>query len=82
MLIERAGEISGLVVHPRYVICPKTATEPQIVYEGDFEYLADGRLVCEDVKGVRTAVYVLKASLFRRIYDDRIEFREIDAKEV
>jgi hypothetical protein len=75
LLRERAGEITGLRVHPRY---PLTVEGEQVaVYEADFWYSEGGRPVVEDVKGVRTAAYKLKARLFRALYG--LEIREIEA---
>jgi hypothetical protein len=38
------------------------------VYRCDFSYLRNGRLVIEDVKGVRTAVYKLKKLLVKALH--------------
>lgn len=77
-MLQRAGAISDLVVHPRLVLLDKTATERATVYVGDFGYVERGRQVVEDVKGVQTAVFRLKAALFRRRYPD-VELRIVDA---
>ena len=76
----KAGVITKLKVHPRFVL---TAG---IVYVADFEYMQDGgdgrpRKVVEDVKGVKTGVYLNKKKLFAHDYPD-IVFREIQAMEV
>ena len=70
-LLERAGTISDLECQPRYVL--GTGKRPP-VYVGDFAYIEDGKPICEDVKGVQTAVFKLKAKLFRERYPD-IELR-------
>lgn len=66
-LMQTAGVISGLKVHPRY----------PIVYEGDkvciveldFEYnLADGKPVYEDTKGFYDPYSKLKHKLFKAFY--------------
>lgn len=77
-LLEAAGEITDLRVHPRYELLPKEGGERAVHYEGDFEYREGGRVVCEDVKGVETPVFRLKASMFRRRYPG-IELRIINA---
>lgn len=43
-LMERAGEISGLRLHPKYEI------EPGVSWKLDYEYTERGRLVGEDFK--------------------------------
>lgn len=66
-VMEQAGEIHSIVrqpVFPLYVngnlVCK---------YVADFKYLQrSGGLVVEDVKGVRTAVYILKRKLVKAIY--------------
>lgn len=61
----KAGEITALVVQPRYDLIVngiKVCT-----YVGDWEYM-DNRtrqLVTEDTKGVRTDLYVLKRKLMK-----------------
>jgi hypothetical protein len=50
-----------------------------IVYEGDFEYVENGQRICEDVKGVRTAVFSLKEKLFMDRYGESIELRIVEA---
>ena len=81
-LMQAAGAISGLRVHPRYVLIEPCVVNGQKLpgrsYEGDFEYVEDGRCVCEDVKGMRTGVYKLKRALFLRRYPS-IEHREVEA---
>ena len=61
---EQRGEISGLIVHPRYrleikglLIC---------TYIGDFEFRSRaGELVVQDVKGVETPAFKLKRKLMK-----------------
>lgn len=66
-LMERAGAISMLVVHPRYPIEVNGARV--CVYEPDFVYRDQyGQTVVEDVKGVRTALYKLKKKLFEAVH--------------
>jgi hypothetical protein len=77
-LMERAGAITDLRVHPRYELLPKTASERAVHYIADFCYVEGGHEVVEDVKGVETPVFRLKASMFRRRYPG-IELRIINA---
>ena len=76
-LLERAGEIRGLVIHPRYSLTVKDILVG--VYEADFGYVVSETetLIVEDVKGEPTPVYRLKKKLVRALYG--IEIVEIDA---
>jgi hypothetical protein len=79
-LLEQAGEIRDLRVHPRYELLPKEGGERAVHYTPDFDYLEGGKRVAEDVKGGPTAtpVFRLKATMFRRRYPG-IELRIINA---
>ncbi len=64
-LLERAGEIRDLELQPKFALVGIGATKI-CQYRADFAYQhTNGPLVVEDVKGVRTPVYRLKARLFR-----------------
>ena len=83
--LEKAGEITGLVVHPRFEILPaftdgEGRRERATVYEADFAYIDDlGRQVVIEVKGFRTQAWVLKGKLFRYRYPHLI-LRVVRAK--
>lgn len=83
-LLETAGELSDLRVHPRYLLQEgfryKGKTERPIYYEADFEYLdtETSTRVVEDVKGKRTSVYTLKRKLFLAKHR-HFDFREVAA---
>lgn len=80
-LMLHAGTIHALRVHPEYELQPAFEhdgkKERAIVYEADFAYEENGTQIAEDVKGTKTAVFVLKAKLFRFRYPD-IELRLIE----
>lgn len=82
-LLETAGVIRDLRVHPRYLLLPgfryQGKTERPVHYEADFEYVEAGAPVVEDVKGKRTAVYTLKRKLFLAQYRNSYDFREVAA---
>lgn len=61
-LLEKAGEIRGLKIHPRFKL---SVGEHHIcAYVADFFYWDKrGALHIEDTKGVRTASYLLKKKL-------------------
>ena len=49
-LLQRAGEISELTLHPKVVLLQKTATLPEIAWRVDYSYREKGRTVWEDWK--------------------------------
>src|SRR3972149_3346468 len=76
-LLEQAGKIMGLLVHPRYRLDVNGVKICD--YEADFAFQTSlgAQLVVEDVKGIRTPVYKLKRKLMYARYS--IEITEIDA---
>ncbi len=70
-LLEKAGEIEGLELQPKFPLIVngvKVAT-----YIADFRYrvvkgISQSLTVVRDVKGVRTPVYQLKKKLVRALY--------------
>jgi len=77
-LLESAGEISALRLQPKYLILDSFMYRGHKVrptfYIADFEYQENGKIITEDVKGMATAVFNLKAKLFKYCYGN-IEFR-------
>lgn len=78
-ILQKAGKISGLTCHERFELVPKVVLPSgvkcrAIAYEADFTYMEGTKKVVEDVKGVKTAIFQLKANLFARRYPD-IDFR-------
>lgn len=64
-LLERAGEIRALRFHPRYKL------PGGITYEGDAEYLEQGKTVVEDTKGgtaTMTPAFRMKWKLMAETY--------------
>ncbi len=74
-LLERAGMICNLELQPRYNLVVNG--QKLGFYKADFRYKvrATGEVIVEDVKGVRTAVYMLKKKLVKALYG--IEIIEI-----
>jgi hypothetical protein len=56
--------IKNIEVHPKYEILPANGKMAAVNYVADFKYMADGRVVVEDVKGVLTEVFRIKAKMF------------------
>jgi hypothetical protein len=61
-----AGEIDDLELQPQYPIIVNGVKV--CTYVADFRYIDRGGIVVEDTKGVRTAVYRLKAKLLYACY--------------
>ena len=83
-ILVKAGEIVDLILQPSFVICPAVRWNGKKLrarkYIADFKYTEKSRIVCkfvvEDVKGMRTAMYILKRSLFLSQYPE-FDFREV-----
>lgn len=81
-LLERAGEITGLELQPkfRFEINGKPVREDkkgakQVTYTADFRYYMDGEEIIEDVKSVITAKtkdFKIKKALFETLYDKKL----------
>jgi len=75
-LMERAGEISDLQVHPKYDLIVNNRKVCSII--PDFEYVVGDEVVTEDVKGrtgggVQWNLFRIKAKLFSAIYGREIK---------
>ena len=86
MLLERSGQISDLELQPSFVIQDAFRDRSNkiicaIRYLADFQYVEKGALVVEDVKGVETAVFKIKAKMFKLRYPE-YDFRVIPAEDV
>lgn len=79
--MEDSGEISDLILQPQFEILPQFSSRGQhfkaVKYIADFQYMKAGVIVVEDVKGVSTAVFRLKAKMFRYHYPG-IDFRVVE----
>ena len=62
-LMQSAKEISDLRQQPTFLI--EVNGHKVCKYKADFAYKQDGEQVVEDVKGIRTSTYRLKAKLLR-----------------
>lgn len=76
-ILERASKISNLRLQPKYELLPSFIDNEDnkirgITWKADFEYIEDGQLITEDVKGVWTEVFKLKRKLFLSQYRDNI----------
>lgn len=79
--LQRSGWISGLECQKRFELIPVQKDgdgkiiENKCVYVADFCYQQDGKTIVEDVKGVKTDVYIIKRKLM--LYVHGIRVREI-----
>lgn len=68
-MLERCGMCVGLVLQPKFPIVVNGVKV--CTYIADFAYRDQtGKQYIEDVKGVRTALFSLKAKLFHATYRD------------
>lgn len=83
-LLQLAGDIQQLQVHPKYVLLEgfkHQATGKRIraiTYTADFSYVEAGQPVTVDVKGTRTEAYRIKSKLFMAKFP-HIRFEEVAA---
>ena len=80
-LREKAGKITHLRLQPRYLLQETFRHEGkqyrEIEYVADFEYIENGETMVVDVKGFKTAVYMIKKKLFLYKYGDKVKFKEV-----
>lgn len=76
-LLESAGKIRGLQIHPCFELQPaftdRTGRKQRAVrYEADFMYfdIEAGQTVVEDVKGMETQAWLIKRKLFLYHYPE------------
>jgi hypothetical protein len=72
-ILEAAGEITDLTIHPQYwfVINGRQLKHPngrRVGYKSDFEYIENGMLVTEDVKGVIVRDWPLRRAVFKALF--------------
>ena len=75
LLLSRAGKIAELKRQVRFELIPAQGGERGVSYIADFVYQEDNKTVVEDVKGIRTPVYILKRKILKWRFPD-ILFRE------
>lgn len=65
-LLERTGAIANLTMQPVFHLVVNGHKIGK--YIADFQYYENGKIITEDVKGVKTPVYNLKKKLVRALY--------------
>lgn len=72
--LEKQGNIEKLMLQPRFLLQEgfrkNGKTYRKIEYVADFMYQQGGKVIVEDVKGMKTDVYKLKQKLFEKRYQD------------
>lgn len=82
-LMEKAGEITDLIVHPKIELQPgfyyKNERIRAITYEADFQYLdKNSNVITEDVKGMETQAFRIKWKLLQyKFRNTTMEFRKV-----
>jgi hypothetical protein len=76
-LLQDAGEITDLTIHPQYwfVINGRQLKHPngrRVGYKSDFEYIENGMLVTEDVKGVIVRDWPLRRAVFVALFPNHL----------
>lgn len=77
-----AGEIHALQIQPRFELQPAFTDvhgkkHRAIYYVADFQYVENGHVIIEEVKGHETAVWRLKKKLFLYKYGRQVVLRVI-----
>lgn len=78
LLLKKAGKISNLELQKEFLLLPAENGERAIKYIADFVYIENGKMIVEDVKGVRTQAYIIKRKLFKHKFcSEHVIFREV-----
>ena len=89
LLLEKTGQIQGLKRQVVFHLLPTQretvmkkgvpksgrVLEREVLYTADFVYMENGKLVVEDVKGVKTRDYILRRKMM--LYFHGIRIREV-----
>lgn len=83
-LLEKAGVITGLYVHPNFILQEGFIWRGKkirpITYEADFMYKENGITIVEDVKGgkaTQTQLFKVKVKMFKKLYPE-LDFRIVE----
>ena len=66
--LAKAGAIRDLRLQVPFELIPKQTGERAVRYIADFVYMENGKMIVEDVKGVRTDVYKIKKKLMLKVH--------------
>lgn len=83
-MLQRTGRISNLTKQIKYELVPsqwmvdkngkKRCIERAVTYVADFQYIENGQLIVEDVKGLKLPEYIIKRKLM--LYTHGIKIKE------
>lgn len=83
-LLQRAGKITNLTKQVKFELIPsqwmfdksgkKKCIERAVIYKADFQYIENGQLIVEDVKGLKLPEYIIKRKLM--LYTHGIKIKE------
>ena len=76
--LEKAGAITELHTQVWFELIPAMAGERSVNYVADFTYIKDGKMIVEDVKGVKTQAYILKRKMM--LWKHNIRITEVSMK--
>ena len=68
VLLQANGDISGLKLQPRFKIVINGVHVCDYIADFEYDVTATGAHIVEDVKGVKTAVFVLKKKLMLAVH--------------
>ena len=70
-LMERMGLIEDMKMQVPFELAPSVIIngrkKPALRYFADFTYMEHGKLIIEDVKGIRTPVFTIKKHLMKSV---------------
>lgn len=77
-LLQRAGKITNLTKQVKFELIPsqwmfdksgkKKCIERAVYYKADFQYIENGKIIVEDVKGLKLPEYIIKRKLMLYIH--------------
>lgn len=71
-MLESAGKIQYLTLQPVYELAPAVTIQGKkkqaLRYVADFRYIENGKTVVEDVKGMKTDIYIIKRHLMKHLH--------------
>lgn len=77
-ILETAGTIKNLQIQPKFRLMDSFKYDGRTIraidYIADFMYEENGKVIVEDVKGIRTKDYIIKSKLFIKKYILELEY--------
>lgn len=77
-ILEAAGTVKNIQLQPKFRLMDSFKYDGKTIraidYIADFMYEEDGKVIVEDVKGIRTKDYIIKSKLFIKKYILELEY--------